>query len=1256
MKKTILGILLPLLFAASAFAQAPKFVITDASGALVGLSTTLFADNTNTLIPVIEPYYVTRDAGAADSLQLTNKLSLMSEALTISSGVVESSGSFLIIDTEAAAASDNLDTINHNPSPVDGTLLIIRAAADARTVVIRNGTGNILTTTAGDISLDDIEDMAMGIWDDTASKWYIGHIGGGGDALTSSSLAQFAATTSAEMLALLSDETGTGLAVFNDTPTINTASLVSAVATPQLVVSSNAVSSIGLIPEVAGFRLSNLMDPTGFLRFTGTNASIAAAGLMNPQAYSFQFDPVSNGGQFSLYATGMYLDPGASENAFVIDGGALKLAGVLELTPESLTISAGAVSTIRSSIIVDTESAAASDDLDTISHTNPSYAGDAVSGTIVIVRPASGARTVVLKDGTGNMELQGGLDVTLDDAEDVALLVYSAADSKWHGGLLGGSGAFSDAADPIVMNTTTKDVAIGAALINSAKLSIDGDADQVQLAIQGHSTQTSNPIELENSAGTVVMSVSGSGTVTATALDVSDGTIELKAAGATTLASPSAGVLTIEGNANVQTGTLATGSYLSGTYPNPNVILSDVATTANAGDSATAFFSSGTLEDARLSSNVPLKDAANAFTGNNTHDGTENFNTITVTNTGTFLGAVDVAGQITKTGTLEIAPTSALTLLPTGDQVYIGGATSTEAQKLYIYDGNSDNNPGQLVLANDAGSLFYLWTDTAGNLRFHTAAPTDDDTNGTDISGGGDIDAVTAGSGLTGGGTTGSVTVNVGAGSGITVNADDVAISTGGVTSAHIADGAIVNADINAAAAIDASKIGGGGVSTTEYNYLATVTSDVQTQIDTKIDGALTATRIPFATDANTLTDAAGMTYASSVLTVPEIAVNGNVTITNYNATKTHAVDGIIIDNSSDAHYGTNLLGPFRYQAAFIGATDGGIYLEGVDSDGSHATELKFASRDAGVATNFVYWDTKTTAGGRGWEIATGKEETVALVETQVLAGNANNSMLIAKPAGALEWYATAPYLEMRDTDAAANNRRLWISNANADGSFSVVFVNDAGSSFFTPFYINRGTGTNVTDMNFRADSYAFSGGTVTAQNINANSITTTTNVYIGILAGVEFEGDTADTWETTILALDPTSDRTIYLPDADGVVAMVTDINVIPIKSSAVAYTVGTTDAAELKGGLVLVTAAATITGPANGTMTTGMNWTIKANVAGAVVFDPNIAHTITLDGVALAAGDSVTSTSTLGDILVCVATSDTTIDCTSDGWTDTN
>ncbi len=93
----------------------------------------------------------------------------------------------------------------------------------------------------------------------------------------------------------------------------------------------------------------------------------------------------------------------------------------------------------------------------------------------------------------------------------------------------GGAGVWTDA-DPMVQSTTTRDVQIGAAQTNSAKLSVDGDADQVQLSIQAHSTQTSNVVVVENSAGTDQLvvtnngNVTAAGTVTAGGIDTTDQT------------------------------------------------------------------------------------------------------------------------------------------------------------------------------------------------------------------------------------------------------------------------------------------------------------------------------------------------------------------------------------------------------------------------------------------------------------------------------------------------------------------------------------------------------------------------------------------------------------------------------------------------------------------------------------------------------------------------------------------------------------
>lgn len=82
--------------------------------------------------------------------------------------------------------------------------------------------------------------------------------------------------------------------------------------------------------------------------------------------------------------------------------------------PAAQTIGSGAVTAIASSIAVDTEGGAATDDLDTIN--------GGVEGHILIVKTASAARVVTLKDGAGNLQLAG--DFVMDSPNDRATLIH----------------------------------------------------------------------------------------------------------------------------------------------------------------------------------------------------------------------------------------------------------------------------------------------------------------------------------------------------------------------------------------------------------------------------------------------------------------------------------------------------------------------------------------------------------------------------------------------------------------------------------------------------------------------------------------------------------------------------------------------------------------------------------------------------------------------------------------------------------------
>ena len=118
------------------------------------------------------PIATGQQALASEQLKLHNASGYLNfaaqTALTIASGVITFTQNWHRVDTEGSAATDDLDTIN---TGVDGHLLILRPASDARTVVIRHNAGNILCQGENNIILDDIDDWATLIYDGAQSKW-----------------------------------------------------------------------------------------------------------------------------------------------------------------------------------------------------------------------------------------------------------------------------------------------------------------------------------------------------------------------------------------------------------------------------------------------------------------------------------------------------------------------------------------------------------------------------------------------------------------------------------------------------------------------------------------------------------------------------------------------------------------------------------------------------------------------------------------------------------------------------------------------------------------------------------------------------------------------------------------------------------------------------------------------------------------------------------------------------------------------------
>lgn len=106
-------------------------------------------------------------------------------------------------------------------------------------------------------------------------------------------------------------------------------------------------------------------------------------------------------------------------NTYIRDNQNALKANIALGAASELTISGGVVTKTQSYHTIDTESDGASDDLDTI---NGGSEGD-----IIIVRAEHADRTIVLKDGTGNLDLDA--DITLDDTNEFAILIYDG--SNW---------------------------------------------------------------------------------------------------------------------------------------------------------------------------------------------------------------------------------------------------------------------------------------------------------------------------------------------------------------------------------------------------------------------------------------------------------------------------------------------------------------------------------------------------------------------------------------------------------------------------------------------------------------------------------------------------------------------------------------------------------------------------------------------------------------------------------------------------------
>ena len=88
--------------------------------------------------------------------------------LTIAAGVITKTKAYHFIDTAALAATDDLDTIN---GASDGDILFLEAEHTDRTVILKDGTGNLQL--GGDIYLTATGQAVALIYNGTLTKWLV---------------------------------------------------------------------------------------------------------------------------------------------------------------------------------------------------------------------------------------------------------------------------------------------------------------------------------------------------------------------------------------------------------------------------------------------------------------------------------------------------------------------------------------------------------------------------------------------------------------------------------------------------------------------------------------------------------------------------------------------------------------------------------------------------------------------------------------------------------------------------------------------------------------------------------------------------------------------------------------------------------------------------------------------------------------------------------------------------------------------------
>ncbi len=113
-------------------------------------------------------FWIGRDADIKEVIKVNSLIIPINDELTIATGVITITDSRHTVDTESDTSIDDLDTISGSTT---GQILTLSTADDARDVVIKHATGNIITDTQTDITLGLTNDKVILQFDGT--NWIV---------------------------------------------------------------------------------------------------------------------------------------------------------------------------------------------------------------------------------------------------------------------------------------------------------------------------------------------------------------------------------------------------------------------------------------------------------------------------------------------------------------------------------------------------------------------------------------------------------------------------------------------------------------------------------------------------------------------------------------------------------------------------------------------------------------------------------------------------------------------------------------------------------------------------------------------------------------------------------------------------------------------------------------------------------------------------------------------------------------------------